>query len=665
MAGDHLLLEWVRPGENRWPLPSHQVVTNMALSATLPSKPRSAATLFNGISLFKPRRRGSDSRASGSTLASVNAIFQRFVLVQLTAVVPARGPPLVQGEIWVQLDLASATLHDLYKSIADALRRESPLKDKLSKFLKMQLMDCKNPQKKATYPEGALLRKFFWTHCESLKLDCNQDGEGGDQISIWRERELTSSDPQTRGVPVPIDDGESPSSSSTTTNATPMIATALAEDQEDAALGEKGVGSSSAQTNGSWERLAPHYSPKLLLNTHQTRQFEFHPVLPQVMLTGDKKGGVNVIHTDEEEQQRRPLVVDSCPVLALAWMRHHPQTAVCGAAHSGQIRFLKYDVQANPTDPALQHILTVDEFPKLSSLSVNCTDDFLLASGFTHDLALYDTGTGRVLQRVLGVHSHVINISRFAHRSPHVFATASFDHTCKIWDIRQPLIHDRPAKVLHTGGLNVMCAFSPDDKYLLCSGIDTRITQFELASFRKFPDNFHLRPAMHQARYRRSMYFATSRHFVTAATDESHIRILSATGKKMGVVDFCGLFERTWMGLQRPFAASDIPYQHRMPARYRLTDSWEAKVQHAEFREEQRAIWENGKLAQGEVKLDDEIDHQTSIRVEGRAHKEYVQSVRTHPTVENRVGVLLSSYNSDPQSYIAFVHLDPNYSRDN
>jgi hypothetical protein len=375
-----------------------------------------------------------------------------------------------------------------------------------------------------------------------------------------------------------------------------------------------------------------------------------------VILTGDKKGGVNVMNT-EEENVHKPLFVDSCPVLGLAWMRHHPQSAVCGAAHSGQIRFLKYDVQANPQEPALQHVLTVDEFPKLSSLSINCTDDFLLASGFTHDLALYDTHTGKVLNRVLGVHSHFINISRFAHRSPHVFATASFDHTCKVWDMRQPLLHDRPVKVLHTGSLNVMCNFSPDDKYLLCSGIDTSIMQYEMPSFQQVPDKFPLRPAMHQARYRRSMYFATGRHFVTAATDESHIRVMSASGKNMGVVDFNGLLGRTSSSLQRPLPTGEMIMNPRM-RRSRMIDRCGCKLQRAEGREEPQMMWEANQLVQGEVQLDDE----QSAPTDGRAHKEYVQSVRTHPIVENRVGVLLSSYHPDPQSYIAFVHLDPNYS---
>jgi len=410
--------------------------------------------------------------------------------------------------------------------------------------------------------------------------------------------------------------------------------------------------------SGSWERLAPHYPPKLLKNTHQTRQFEFHPSLPQVLLTGDKKGGVNVVDTDGADTHP-PLIVDSCPVLGLAWMRHHPQSAVCGAAHSGQIRYLKYDAQASQNDPALQHVLTVEEFPKLSSLSINCTDDLLLASGFTHDVALYDNHTGQVLHRVLGVHNHFINISRFAHRSPHVFATASFDHTCKVWDCRQPLLHNKPVKVLQTGGLNVMCTFSPDDKYLLSSGIDTRINQFELPSFTQFPASFPLRPAMHQARYRRSMYFATGRHFVTAATDESHIRVMSATGKNLGVVDFCGLLGRTSPSFHRPLPASEMPSNTNVLQRSRMIDSYGCKLQRAEGREEPRMMWEDSSLIHGEVQLDDE---QAPVVNDARNQKEYVQSVRTHPIVENRVGVLLSSYHPDPQSYIAFVHLDPNYS---
>lgn len=735
MAGDHLLLEWVAPGEDRWPLPPYTVTPVLPAAV---QKPRSTA-LFAGTSLFNAWRRGFDSQASSSAPQPSDLSLQRTMLVRVTSKVSRRVPPLVHGELWLMLDMTSATLRSLFDSIADALRRESPRKESLPDVLEMQLMDCQNQEKKATYPDSRLLRKLCWTHCETLNLEFDPKASRGNLVKVYREQELTTRDlasPGADGVAAPTDEQEvsgggmgsppllpsipnvveaplsrrpqtwwndedsgPPQAVTTSDSRAPQIDmecesayspassrmrpgaeleqpsrsargggwhTAVNSHPGDIAVeaeGENG-GSSQGEAANVWERLAPHYQPKLLVNTHQTRQFEFHPSLPQVLLTGDKRGGVNVIHTEEEEL-RRPLVVDSCPVLGLSWMRHHPQSAVCGAAHSGQIRFLKYDLQANPQDPALQHVLTVDEFPKLSSLSINCTDDFLLASGFTHDLSLYDTGTGQVLHRVLGVHSHFINISRFAHRAPHIFATASFDHTCKVWDLRQPLIHDRPVKVLHTGGLNVMCTFSPDDKYLLCSGIDTRITQFELPSFRMSPDNFPLRPAMHQARYRRSMYFATGRHFVTAATDESHIRIMSASGKNMGVVDFCGLLGRTWTSAQRPLPAGEIPQSVRAPRRHRVMDGFECKLQRAEGREEPRVMWEAGSLNTGEVQLDDELARMRGASAaEGRTNKEYVQSVRTHPIVENRVGVLLSSYHPDPQSYIAFVHLDPNYSQE-
>merc|ERR1712100_1018252 len=79
------------------------------------------------------------------------------------------------------------------------------------------------------------------------------------------------------------------------------------------------------------------------------------------------------------------------------------------------------------------------------------------------------------------VHENFANILRFTNRSPHVFATVSFDTTCKVWDLREPLMRERPVTVLNTNTLNVMCCFSPDDKYLLISGVDKALHQFDVA----------------------------------------------------------------------------------------------------------------------------------------------------------------------------------------
>merc|ERR550525_147342 len=113
----------------------------------------------------------------------------------------------------------------------------------------------------------------------------------------------------------------------------------------------------------------------------------------------------------------------------------------------------------------------------------------------------------------------MINTVRFCHTSPHIFVTASYDHSCKVWDLRQPLISSRSIKNLITGDRNVMCTFSPDDTLLLRSGVDTQISQFEVPSWHPFPERFPFRESVHEDRYRRSAYFASGRHFATAATE--------------------------------------------------------------------------------------------------------------------------------------------------
>lgn len=412
----------------------------------------------------------------------------------------------------------------------------------------------------------------------------------------------------------------------------------------------------------------PHFMPQLLPNTLRIRQFEFHPTLPDLLLTGDKKGCVNIVNTQADELHP-PLVVDSCPLIGLVWMRHQPQTAVCGASHSGQITFLKYDPTANISEPALQCKHTVEEFPKLSSLSANCTDDFLLASGISPNIAVYDVHTGKVLIRATEVHEHYINISRFCHTSPHIFATASLDHTCKVWDLRQPLMQERPVKTLNTGGHNVMCVFSPDDRHVLCSGVDTRVTQYEVPSWRQTKE-FPLRAPVHQERYRRSTYLASGQHFVTAATEESHMHVMGVDGRKLGVVDFCGVVKEycdqsstgtsnmrgfsTELGcLQVPHLAAHIESRMmagRAPWPFACSFNRNRSLQGPPA----DAHCQQQHLMQGSVQLND-ADPNGGSR---HTNHEFVQSIRTHPTVKNRVGVLLSLPQGE-QSYVTLVDLDP------
>jgi len=300
------------------------------------------------------------------------------------------------------------------------------------------------------------------------------------------------------------------------------------------------------------------------------------------------------------------------------------------------------------SEPTLQHNHRVEEFPKLSSLSANCTDDFLLASGISPNIAVYDVQTGAVLQRACGVHEHFINISRFCHTSPHIFATASFDNSCKVWDLRRPIRHDQPVKVLNTGGRNVMCVFSPDDKHLLCSGVDTRLVQYEVPSWRRTPETFPLRAPEDRERYRRSTYLADGKHFVTAATEESHMHLLATTGEKLGVIDFRGVVQNWAGGIARPPTSPSQPRASFLSAS--SASSIGLSSGGLRFGRE-HALKQRGYVTRGAIQIDDGDRPQGQV-----VNHEFVQSVRAHPQAVNRIGALLSLTQKD-SAYVAIVDL--------
>jgi hypothetical protein len=229
-------------------------------------------------------------------------------------------------------------------------------------------------------------------------------------------------------------------------------------------------------------------------------------------------------------------------------MKHHPQHAISGVAHSGEIVFLRYDPFTAMAEPTMQTIHTAENFSQLSCLSINATDDFMLASGLPPEFALYDVTTGRVLQRVGGCHTDTINTASFSNTSPHVFVTASFDHTCKIWDLRQPLLGQKAVKTLCTGGRNIMCTFSPDDRHIQCSGVDTHLVQFEVPSWRRTPERFKLREPLYEDRFRRSCYMPDGCRIATAATEEAFVHVMSVgDGSIVEAMDFQGLrYQRPW-----------------------------------------------------------------------------------------------------------------------
>lgn len=122
----------------------------------------------------------------------------------------------------------------------------------------------------------------------------------------------------------------------------------------------------------------------------------------------------------------------------------------------------------------VHNAVTFDEFDQLTSVHVNSTDELFLASGYSRNVALYDIGTGKRVEVFDNMHREHINVVKFANHSPSIFVTSSFDQDVKMWDLRQKPI--RPCYTSTSSRGNVMACFSPDDYYLLVSGVDNEVS---------------------------------------------------------------------------------------------------------------------------------------------------------------------------------------------
>ena len=119
---------------------------------------------------------------------------------------------------------------------------------------------------------------------------------------------------------------------------------------------------------------------------------------------------------------------------------------------------------------------TYENFDQLTSVHINCTDEYFLASGYSKNVGLYDLCTGKQLQIFTDLHQQHINVVKFAHHSPNLFTTSSFDKEIKMWDLRQRA--SRPLYTVRSTGGNVMVCFSRDDFYLLSSAVDNEVNYF-------------------------------------------------------------------------------------------------------------------------------------------------------------------------------------------
>ncbi|CAI5505306.1 unnamed protein product [Closterium sp. Naga37s-1] len=206
----------------------------------------------------------------------------------------------------------------------------------------------------------------------------------------------------------------------------------------------------------------------------------------------------------------------------------------------------------SPVTPArMRHpaIHTYDEFEQLTSVHVNCTDDLFLASGYSNHVGLYDLHTGRRLHTLHNLHREHINVLKFAHHSPHVFATSSFDRHVKLWDARQRISSSsgggfgglfaqgresvRPIYSVRSDRGNVMVCFSPDDQFLLSSAVDNEVRQ-HIAVDGRLQQRFEIAPLGSAHNYTRSYYMNGRDYIVSGSCEENVVRICCAkTGRRL------------------------------------------------------------------------------------------------------------------------------------
>ncbi|KAF3435516.1 hypothetical protein FNV43_RR22605 [Rhamnella rubrinervis] len=280
------------------------------------------------------------------------------------------------------------------------------------------------------------------------------------------------------------------------------------------------------------------------------RQFEYHPSDSSLMVFGTLDGEVVVVnHEKEAIVNYIPSLGAMNSVLGLCWLKMCPTKLIAGS-DNGSLKL--YDIHSTP-----QRIMgtyngagsvTFDEFDQLTSVHVNSTDEFFLASGYSRNVALYDIGSGRRLHMFTDMHREHINVVKFANHSPSIFATSSFDQDVKMWDLRQKPL--RPCYTASSSRGNVMVCFSPDDHFLLVSAVDNEVRQL-LAVDGRLHLNFGIAHTGSSQNYTRSYYMNGRDYIISGSCDEHVVRICCAqTGRRLRDISLEGRGPGTSMYVQ-------------------------------------------------------------------------------------------------------------------
>ncbi len=196
-------------------------------------------------------------------------------------------------------------------------------------------------------------------------------------------------------IEVGLDDGQSKvqSSSTETMNSVSVGLTALMSPWKVRVLGSHREISTEASLNS--------------IHPFNPRQFEYHPHNPNLMVFGTLTGQVVVLnHTQNKihhisKSHQQPA---NDFILGLSWLHGHThQDKFVVGSSQGTVKLCSM----NSSNGSV-----FTDFPTLSSVHVNMTDQSILVSGRSHSVRIYDLGTGQTVRDFDNIHSDQINLSR-------------------------------------------------------------------------------------------------------------------------------------------------------------------------------------------------------------------------------------------------------------
>jgi hypothetical protein len=221
------------------------------------------------------------------------------------------------------------------------------------------------------------------------------------------------------------------------------------------------------------------------------RQFEYSRHDASMLLCGTNNGEILLLDREHDELRGVMASNEHDQILGLSWLseRQHSSMFVVGS-NNGRLRL--YDGKVLQEELRQRGVpsrgtsteacrLELPPFRRLTSVGCSADDRHLLTSGYSTSVSLVDLVTGQMTAFFQDMHDDNINVTKWMHNDPNLFATSSFDRALKLWDMRTDGPQQgTPCWMTESSDSIVMCCFSPDDRFLMSAGVDNEVRIFDM-----------------------------------------------------------------------------------------------------------------------------------------------------------------------------------------